>query len=237
MLAERFATDFYDELARLATSSFDGKVPALGRLEKGSARGSGGKGKATAEKPAAVGAELDDWGAREWVSSWALIDPHLAEVDLRPYVFVTRDKRSFYAGAPLSGQLDALIERLMGSAMVVSGAIADIKKLSDPDAQQIFAELKARVLRVPNLSIEPLGVRGLVQLAQHKPALQPMLLQLLKELPLEGLGPWAATGCAVAFDKNPDGKSAYQELLRAWAKQTDNNRLKGGAEMALQTVR
>jgi predicted KAP-like P-loop ATPase len=236
MLAERFATDFYDELARLATSSIDGKVAALARLEQG-AGGISAKGKAATEKTAAAGAELDDWGTREWVSSWALIEPPLANVDLRPYVFVTRDKRSFYAGSPLSGQLDTLVERLMGSSMVVTGAIADMKKLSDPESQQIFAELKARVLHGGKFTKEPSGVQGLIHLAQQKPALQPQFLQMLKDLPIDGLGVWAATGCGLAFENTPEGKSGYQELLRTWTKQGENNALKAAADMALKVKR
>lgn len=238
MLAERFATDFYDELARLATASIDGKVAAVARLEKVAAAGAApAREKATPEKTPAAGAELDDWGTREWVASWALIEPHLADVDLMPYVFVTRDKRSFFAGSPLSGQLDALIERLMGSSMVVSSAIADMKKLSDTEAQQIFAALKARVLQVGKFVTEPAGVQGLIQLAQQKPALQPQFLQMLKELPINELGAWAATGCGLAFNKNSEGKAAYQELLRGWTTQAENKGLKSAAEMALKVKR
>lgn len=233
MLAERFATEFYDELARLATTSIDGKVAALTRLEKGAVGSASAKGKAASEKAAAAGAELDEWASREPVSSWALIEPHLANIDLRPYVFVTRDKRSFFAGSPLSGQLDALVERLMGSSMVVTAAVADVKKLSDSEAQQVFAELKARVLHVGKLVKQPPGVDGLVNLVQQRPTLQSQFLLTLKELQVDGLGPWAATTCGRAFENNPESKSGYQELLRAWAKQIENNSLKAAAEMAL----
>jgi len=226
MLAERFATDFYDQIGRLATASSAGKVPALARLEAFVAHENGG-----GEKEGSAGGEIDEWLKNEWIRAWARIEPGLGDIDLQPYVFVTRDKRAYYLGAALTGHLDALVDRLMGQGLAVQGASSDVQKLGDSDAQQVFDELKARVLQSERLTLEPPGVKGLVALAKAKPILQPALLQMLKQLAPDGLGAWAATSCGQAFT-NPEIKEGFSQLLAAWQQQSSNAVLKAAATMA-----
>lgn len=226
MLAERFATDFYDQIGRLATASPEGKVAALARLEASVAAEKGGTG-----KESNTGADVDEWLKNEWIRAWAKIEPGLGDTDLRPYVFVTRDKRAYYLSAGLAGHLDALVERLMGQGLAVQGAAPEVQKLGDADAQQVFDELKARVLQSEKLSHEPPGVKGLVALARAKPILQSALLQMLKQLAPEGLGAWAATSCGHAFT-NPEVKEGFNQLLGSWLKQSSNSALKAAATMA-----
>ena len=54
-------------------------------------------------------ADTEKWLSRDWLVKWAKIEPALNDVDLRPYVFVARDKRILATAAESSG-LDALIE-------------------------------------------------------------------------------------------------------------------------------
>ena len=49
--------------------------------------------KSAKPKHAPLPPEAEEWDKSEWVKGWAAIDPPLAHVYLRPYVFVTRDKR------------------------------------------------------------------------------------------------------------------------------------------------
>lgn len=236
MLAERFATDFYDQLARLATASAAGKVAALARLESlVSPEGEGdtsppGKGK---EKGDAIVPDVEEWSKNDWIAGWAKIEPRIGQIDLRPYVFVTRDKRSYYAGVPIVDHLDALVDRLMGQAMVVQTASAEIEKLTDSDAQQVFDVLKGRILQSEKLNTEPRGVKGLVALVRSKPSLQAALLQLIKDLPEEGLGAWAATSCTAAFTAG-DIKDKYTRILQGWQKESKNAALKAAAALALK---
>jgi hypothetical protein len=234
MLAERFSTDFYDQLGRLVTASPNGKVVALSHLEAivapqgEAAPATTGKGRGETAP-----SEVDEWVKNDWVVAWAKIEPRIGEIDLRPYVFVTRDKRSYYVGAPMVGHLDALVERLMGQSMVVQAASAEIEKLSDPESQQVFDELKARVIQSEKLNLEPRGVKGLVALARMKPNLQGAMLQFLKDLPAENLGAWAATSCASAFTGS-EMRASYDRILQGWQKDSKNPTLKTAADMALK---
>ena len=92
MLAERFAPELYDAMARgSANTGVSEDLGALeatvlqqrsDELEKKSADGKTNEG-------LSVGASLPDWPNLEWAKQWAVIEPPLAEHDLRPYVFVT----------------------------------------------------------------------------------------------------------------------------------------------------
>lgn len=243
MLAERFATDFYDKLARLATVSADGKVAALARLEDivaaPAARQVKDKKKDTdkeeATKPAAEPSEVEDWSKNDWIRAWAQIEPYLGATDLRAYVFVTRDKRSFYLGPALVGRLDTLVELLLGNVLAVKSAKDQIQNISEPEAQQIFDVLRARALSSEKLQIEPPGVAGLVALVQEKHCLQGAMLEFLKELPAATVGPWAPTTCGNAFT-SPDMKVAFDNLLATWGADPVNKSLQIAANMLRRSL-
>lgn len=124
MLAERFYPDFYEQIARLAANHFDGQPEALRRFEEHirapapeddddeKAAGRGGR-KGARSVPAPLPAEAVEWEKNEWAKGWAAIDPPLSGVDLRPYVFVTRDKRSSLGGLAAASHLEGLVEKLM----------------------------------------------------------------------------------------------------------------------------
>ena len=237
MLAERFSKggDFYDQLSRLATSSLDGKVVALAQLESTitSGKQNNVSQKIRRKKETEdVLPETEEWLKNEWIMDWVRIEPNLGQVDLRPYIFVTRDKRNYYSNTIVIDRLDALVDRLMGQSMIVKAAYADIVSLNDSDSQQVFDALKARILQIQRMSTEPSGIQGIVELVRLKPILQNTLLEFIKELPEENIGPWAATRFAPAFTGN-DMKSNFKLIVQGW-KSSSNTSLKAAAEFALK---
>ena len=86
MLAERFLPELYEQLAVEAAKSDDGTAPKLLELEKKE------KGASSDErvKPTAV----ESVKKEEASIAWALLEPSLADEDLRPYILVTRDQRN-----------------------------------------------------------------------------------------------------------------------------------------------
>src|SRR3546814_4322019 len=77
------------------------------------------------EKVPATEVSLPDWPNLEWAKQWAAIDPPLAENDLRPYVFVTRDRRSVFGAVTSLGELDELVAKLQGSPLQVKQAAVE----------------------------------------------------------------------------------------------------------------
>jgi hypothetical protein len=193
MLAERFQPDFYEFIARQAMVSQDGKALELDALETMALEG-GEKKKGTVKK---VNADshtgLEKWLEREWLQRWIQIEPTLSSIDLRPYVFVVRDKQALSAAAE-SGGLEGLIDKLCGSEMAVRSVEQQIRTLAPADAQYVFGELTERVLRHGSFTSQPAGFDGLSIVAKHHVRFQTELISLLESVEATKLGIWVVKG-------------------------------------------
>lgn len=235
MLAERFAPDLYDQVSRLASTAADGRVGVLGVLEadaKAPPPPVVGQTNKPRTKGAAVEAvappEAEDWLRSDWAKGWAQIEPPLAEIDLRPYVFVTRDKRSYFAGVIASDHLESLVEKLSGSAMAARSAETEIARITDAEAEQVFDALQARILSSDRLAAAPPGVAGLARLVVVRPALQRRLLTLLTSLPTDKVGGWAVSSWTGAF-VDAGIVAEFGTLRSSWADTAVNKGLKASA--------
>ena len=238
MLAERFAPELYDAVARGSANT--GASEDLGALEAAVLQQrSGEMGTKSAEgkgKEPSVGASLPDWPNLEWAKQWAAIEPPLAEHDLRPYVFVTRDRRSVFGSVASLGELDELVVKLQGSPLQVKQASAEVARLQTLEAEQVFDALRAKVRDVEDLAEEPAGARGLAEICRHHAFLRGSLLAFLNDLPVSKLGPWAATGWAGTFAET-DVKTEFDALLSEWAEQDENRKLKAAAGAATKLMK
>ncbi|MFJ2970994.1 Qat anti-phage system ATPase QatA [Pseudomonas fulva] len=242
MLAERFYSDFYEQIARLASLAQDGAPEALVGLER-RARAAPQeveddeqgkperKSKSKVAVAVAVGTELQQWLKSDWALNWARIDPPLAGVDLRPYVFVTRDKRSSLAGVVATSQLEALVETLMGPRMKLKSlpVLNSMRELSAQDSEEVFDAIRDRIVHGDVFDKRPDGVDGLVGLVKEQPRLQNRLLEFIRGLPVERLGSWAAASWGECLVE-PDAKLGFDKVLEEWSAQVGNKRLKVAAE-------
>ena len=238
MLAERFAPELYDTVARESANT--GTSKDLGALEasvlqqtpdKSEKKSANGKG-----KKVSVEASLPDWPNLEWAKQWAAIEPPLAEHDLRPYVFVTRDRRSVFGTVTSLGELDELIVKLQGAPLQVKQASSEVARLQTLEAEQVFDALKAKVRDAEDLAEEPAGVRGLAEVSHQHPFLQRSFLAFLKDLPVSKLGPWVVTGWAgTIVDKELNAE--FLSLLGEWAQQDENKPLKVAATAATKLAK
>ena len=148
MLAEQFQPDFYEFLAAKAVISDQGVATELILLEKESAEE---RKPETSEHEETKGdVEVDDpplrqvglqWLDREWLKQWLQIEPQLAAIDLRPYIFAARDKR-ILAGAHNLGNLEEIIEQLSGPRLAIRSVEPRVKDLEESEATQVFEALK-----------------------------------------------------------------------------------------------
>lgn len=240
MLAERFYPDFYEQVARLAANDPDGKPDALRRFEHyvrapaapddedDKPAGKGAR-KPVKAAPPPLPPEAEEWAKNEWAKGWATIDPPLAGVDLRPYVFVTRDKRSSLGGLAAASHLEGLVDKLMGPPLMVRGAAGEAAKLTGPEPEEVFEAIRGRILQEDNFGSKPKGVDGLVKLVEVQPTLQRRLLEFVRELPVSKVGAWAASSWGTCF---PDTAVAaeFQTTLRGWAEQSENTVLQTTAQ-------
>ena len=209
MLAERFMPRLFDQIAFAAAADPRGNCGDLAVLET-----------ATADKPAAGGTDeaakapsngnarkLDDaasdlsenvlvteWLALPQVRAWSRVNPALAGVDLRPYLFVTKDRKDYFGAASALGPLAGVVEKLLGPKMAVQSLDADLRMLKAPEASQVFEALRGRVMGEDSFVTEPPGIAGLGVLVKAHPILQTNLVDFLETLPAERCGAWPVTG-------------------------------------------
>lgn len=244
MLAERFNPEFYLQIARLAASHAEGKPDAVRALEahvrpippseEGGSRKPAAKREPKAAAPAPpLPPEVAEWENNEWVRGWAKIDPPLGDVDLRPYVFVTRDKRISLGGFVANSHLERLVDVLMGPQMAVSGAAQEVEKLTSPDPEEVFEAVRGRILQEDDFRKKPKGVEGLVLMVKKHPALQRRLLTFIRELPADRAGAWAASswgGCFIDAGMIAECSA----ILKGWSELGDNKALQIAAQGILK---
>ncbi len=243
MLAERFYPDFYKQLAQLATGE-SGKPAALAQLERtlkrsGSAEekadADSKKGGAKAEASEVLAQEVAEWQKNEWIRGWASMEPALADVDLRPYVFVTRDKRGTIGGFTNSAHLESIVERLMGGKLVARGAVAEVAKLLPQELDEVFGAISYQVLETDDLKKEPKGVQGLMVLAECSPEMGRRLLDFAKSLDISKVGVWPVA--MISTFKDAALQNEAKEVVTTWAEQNDNEILSRGAKAMVSIPR
>ncbi|HEY6154635.1 MAG TPA: Qat anti-phage system ATPase QatA [Candidatus Udaeobacter sp.] len=197
MLAEQFAPAFYEELTKAAFDAANGAPSELLELEA-DVRGSKAQPRDGTRKKSAAPADGLEWLKNPWVRMWAGIEPALGSEDLRPYLFITRDKKTIL-GAAIAGSFDSLVERLSGKAMAVASAEADVKKLTPDQALAVFKQVSLKVIEAGDFSKQPDGYFGLEALVKAHPGLQSEFVQFFEALPVDKLGAWVATAQPTFF--------------------------------------
>ncbi len=221
MLAERFLPRLFEQVAIAAATSPKGECDDMTALEdSASERSEITPKKATTSKepvklePVKTSAEsavLTEWLASPQILAWARVQPVLAGTDLRPYLFVAKDRKDFF-GVSALGHLAAVADRLLGTKLVVQGVEAELKRLAPAEAGQVFDAICARVIGGDAFDKEPDGIAGLQVLVKAHPVLQMNLVDFLGRLPTQRLGPWVVTGwTGVIVD--PAASSRFDEFL------------------------
>ncbi len=201
MLAERFLPRTYEQIATAAAANSDGVAEDLKPLEDGAAPQKETPVKAATkvtaqpkEQSVQDSVTLAEWKASPAVLEWARLSPALGGVDLRPYLFVAKDRKDYFGPASALGKLVSVVEKLLSPKIVVQGYETELRALSTQEAGQVFEGVKARVISSDKFDKQPTGVDGLVVLAKAQPTLQNALVSFLEVLPSDRLGPWAAAG-------------------------------------------
>jgi hypothetical protein len=218
----------------------DGRVHLIAELESAARESAKGDSKSKKQAKPGKGVSLVDadhekWLARDWLVKWLNIAPPLNDVDLRPYVFVARDKRVL-ATAPEASGLESLIESLSGGELAARLVESRVASLSASDAEQVFNALRERVLRTSSFATEPAGFAGLMLVAKHHPRHQSELLALTESIEAQNLGAWVTRGWNDTLTE-PGASEQLRTLLGKWAAQDENHLLKRSATQALAPFR
>lgn len=250
MLAERFIPRLFEQIAFVAAVHPKGTCEDLNSLEK-SLAGEGadamGNGKLVADvRKGSKGPEaaelvqestaLTEWRSTETVRDWAHVQPSLSGIDLRPYLFVTKDKKDYFGPVSVLGHLASVVEKLFGGKMTVQGYEAELKQLVQPEADKVFEAVRTKIMGTGVFETMPAGVDGLIILVKAQQGLQGKLLDFLEALPTSRCGPWAVRGWQGVV-KDVEYVGRLTALLTEWSKVTNNLALKTAAELALKDTK
>lgn len=231
MLAERFLPRLFDQIATTAALDPNGHCTDLLTLEVSAAAGGPSAGKPSPGKRSSrrgideladVDVQERDSGIlTEWLASvptlaWARVSPELASIDLRPYLFVAKDRKDYFGAVTVIGKLVAIAERLLGPKFTVQSMESDLRQLAPPEAAQVFELVRSKVLSTDDFQRAPEGIDGLSVLVRAQPELQGSLVSFLEGLPEDRLGPWVVTGWVGAI-LQPAEQTRLQRLLERWA--------------------
>lgn len=240
MLAERFIPRLFEQIAFVAAVHPQGLCKDLEALEK-SLAAADGKDEPKSQKPAEPAAEPDnavltEWKASETMRDWSRLSPKLTGLDLRPYLFVTKDKKDYFGPVSVLGHLAGVVEKLFGGKMTVHGYEAELKQLVQPEAEKVFEAVRSQIMSTGAFDTKPAGVEGLTILVKAQPGLQSRLMDFLEALPGGKCGPWAVSGWQGVI-KDTECAARLTKLLEDWSKCTGNPGLKASAAAALQDLR
>jgi hypothetical protein len=216
MLAERFLPRLFDQIAASAAMARDGKCTDLALLEGAAAERDPPKRQPEVAKPS-DGAAPGEWLASPAIRAWAAVQPALGTDDLRPYLFVAKDRKDYFGAASVLGHLVTVVEQLFGSKFAVQALETDLERLAPPEAAQVFEAVRGRIVGGGSFETEPAGAVGLAVLVKAHPTLQGALVDFLESLPRDRLGPWACSGWEGVL-KDEAATQRFDRLLQAWGK-------------------
>lgn len=225
MLAERFITALFDAVAIKASSSIDGKCNDLKILEENAIKKTS---KEVLEKDKTINPEVKEWMLSEYIISWAVVQPKLGDLDLRPYLFVAKDRKDYFGGNSALGKIAAIAEQLLGPKMSVQSMISKLKELKPPEAEEVFEEVRLRIVGRDTLDTQPPGIEGMKVLVTSHPELESKLISFLESLSTEHLGIWVVHGWSATI-KSPENDLRFDNLLSGWAMAKNNDVLKTAA--------
>jgi len=251
MLAERFLPRLFDQIAAAAAAAADGKCPELSVLEAAATMMDDAKRPAKPDKAVSKGddstkaapkletvkstesALLSEWLLSPTIKAWAAVPTAIGGEDLRPYLFVAKDRKDYFGAASVLGHLAAVVEQLFGGKFTVQGLETDLKRLAPPEAAQIFEAMRGRIVGSDSFDTEPPGAAGLAVLVKAHATLQSSLLDFLEALPRNRLGPWVCSGWEGIL-KDGDAAQRFDRLLQIWGKE-GGVMLKAAASGVLRT--
>ncbi|HAT1757208.1 TPA: NTPase KAP [Legionella pneumophila] len=223
MLAELFLPpSVFEHIASSAAKKDDGICKELDILEQGDrpkeesktqTEQSGNKEENLSEE----NPTLADWKTRPEVIKWALIEPKIGTNSLKPYLFVIKDRKNYLESrAPLSPKLMALLEKLSGGEANARACGLELTSLSSDEVESLLQALRSKLLGSNAFSSKPPTIWGIAELVQaHPKGFQMRYVEILEELPVKLLGPWAAAGHEKIVT-DPICKARLERLIQNW---------------------
>lgn len=240
MLLEYFKEESFKKLFELVSRS-EGPCKDLELLEKRVARGKtdGDNHSNNAQEDSssiALDVDLAIWLQDPWLNNWLLSEPHFATLDLREYLYFSRDKIGIVAalGLRLSPKAQELLNQLLGeSAAYKKIAIDQTTDLSPADASAIFEALTSRLRSVGATDGGDAVSSVLFEFCAKRSELLSQLIPFLQSLPEVSILP-SVIPRLQDVTRETTFASAAQALISKWGKSKTNPTLASVAKKRVQ---
>lgn len=237
MLAERFSPEFFAQMegevqsnsTSLTVEKLEAEIDSKASVKKTTKPERSKNVGTTPQKQ--LSSSGKDWQESAWVQSWLSVEPKLSGEDLRPYFFISRDRKGVFNTGGALAVKEALVEQLCGSELGARAAAGEVAKMLPHEAEQIFDQVARRIESSSDLSKKPDGIDGLIQLCRLQPQLQMPTISLLGRLPAARLGAWATAGWKEAISEVA-AKTLLEKLITQWSKQDENKALQVAAKLS-----
>ncbi|WP_286850431.1 MULTISPECIES: Qat anti-phage system ATPase QatA [Sphingobacterium] len=227
MLLERFQTEKFEIVSSEIGSSNKGFSDTIITAEKllDSEQEQSGK--------AAKVSKTEKTSGDEKFQEWVKVEPRLGAIDLRPYIFISKEKAiGLETNEELLPHLSQLLEQLnSGSGIALNAASKTLGQTSFSDAVKIFEILEAESRTVSDLRQVPKPIQGLLRIISTHQDLEERLVDIIAAYPAKSLGVWA--GSQLDGLRTAAGIQKNKQLLAEWAKQTDNTQLASFAKVKI----
>lgn len=179
------------------------------------------------------------WVADVWLRGWLSMEPSLADIDLKPYFFFSRDNLGMLGTA--GQRLSIAARRVLDKIKSPSGAIRiaglkEAKLLSEPDSNAVFEALLERAKREEDLGADTSSLKPMIEMAQDRPTLLTQLIGAIKILPQASLPIWVTVNLQQACKGSSEAEVAFKDILTTWSKSTINPQLALAAKSTITSI-
>ena len=150
---------------------------------------------------------------------WNKLSPKLNTIDLRPYVYVSKEKAiSFDQNNSLKPALQSLLTNLeSGSLMSLNEAEKELNLISIKEATALFDKLIIICKSNQDLNKQPNQMKGIYRIIKIFPQLEIKLMDFLSSKPATNIGPWAVTESMGM--QTQEARNKFNSLLDTWKMQ------------------
>lgn len=132
---------------------------------------------------------------KEWLEQWIDIKPDLKNIDLRAYIFVSRDKKRFFntSNDDIVNNLIEKINKITKPDLVIT-IERDIQELKSEQVQNLYTYLETTIIGLPDLKNKNVHIEAIKLLAKNHVSYQYKMIDAFLQIPPKNFGTWIASG-------------------------------------------
>lgn len=180
---------------------------------------------------------LAAWNSDNWMKEWLESNPPLADEDLRPYFFFSRDTLGSLGGSVVQRMTpkaqEIISELLQGSDAIRNNALKKSVELNQAEAAAVFEAIGEKVQQEEDLSNKSYALDLICEWVEVRRELFSQFITFVEALP-EGDLPIKIVPKIINIAKEITEKNLVKKLLQKWANNSTAPNLKKVAAQRLE---